>query len=194
MPKKTIDIKKKGGKHQVVKDIMAKGFTARKAEKALKAVIDHMKLGLWWGEPVETPLGTLKAKVRRGKPWRENRHKFRNVNLGNVNRGMTDARPVDYPGRRRVVKFQPNPMLDLTPLPQPPAPETTEQIEARELASYLLGKEVDRQAVAALQRAAETKRCVLGSLVRRLKEFKDRGWHFDSFFKLEVHVADWHWV
>lgn len=194
MPKKTIDIKKKGGKHQIVKDIMAKGFTARKAEKALNAVIDHMKLGLWWGEPVETPLGTLKAKVRSGKPRREHRHKFRNVNLVNGNRGMIDALPVNYPGRRRVVKFQPNPKLDLTPLPQPATRETIEQVEARELASYLLGKAVDRQAVTALQRAAETKRCVEGSLVRRLKEFKARGCHFDSFFELEMHVADWFWV
>jgi hypothetical protein len=43
--KKERDMKKKGGKSLIAKDIMAEGFTARKATKALNVVIEHMKLG-----------------------------------------------------------------------------------------------------------------------------------------------------
>ena len=60
--------KKKGGKSTIITDVMAKGFTARTSEKAVTAVINHMKLGLWWGEPVEIPGGTIQAMVRKGKP------------------------------------------------------------------------------------------------------------------------------
>jgi hypothetical protein len=34
---------KKGGKSRIVKGIMAEGFTARKSEKAVNAVIDSIK-------------------------------------------------------------------------------------------------------------------------------------------------------
>jgi hypothetical protein len=41
----------KAGKSRIVKDIMAKGFTARRPEKALNAAIESMKFALWCGEP-----------------------------------------------------------------------------------------------------------------------------------------------
>ena len=111
-------MKKKGGKSTIVKDVMAQGFTARKAEKAVDVVFDCMKLGLWWGEPVEIPSGTIQAKIRKGKP-RRMFQRFRGIQKGKIL-----YRIVDYPGRRRVVKFAPNLDLDLTPLPSPPLSET----------------------------------------------------------------------
>ena len=44
------------------------------------------------------------------------------------------------------MKFTEDSNLDLTPLPRPPLPETREEVEARQLASELLGKPVDRGA------------------------------------------------
>jgi nucleoid DNA-binding protein len=178
-------MKKKGGKSLIIKDIMAKGFTARKATKALNVVIEHMKLGLLRGEPVEVPGGTLEPKIWMGRPQRK-LQRFRNVKSKKI-----DFQYISYPGGRRVVKFTPDLAVDLTPLP---LPETAEQVEARELASYLLGKPADTAVMAALQRAAELRRCLPGSLLRRLREFKDRGWHFDLLYNLEYRVADWYWL
>ena len=90
-----------------------------------------------------------------------------------------------------MVKFKPDLVLDLTPLP---LPETAEQLEARQLASYLLGEPANNAVMAALQRAAELRKCMPGSLLRRLREFKDRGWHFNNLYFLEYQVADWHWL
>jgi nucleoid DNA-binding protein len=100
--KKEKDMNEKGGKSRIVKDIMAKGFTARKSEKALNAVIDSLKFALRRGEPVEVPCGTLEAKVQSGRPRRK-WQRFRNVNTG-----KTDFQYISYPGRRRVVKFKPD--------------------------------------------------------------------------------------
>ena len=177
---------KKGGKSRIVKDIMAKGFTARKSEKALNAVIAHMKLGLWRGEPVEVPGGTLQSKIRRGRP-RKKLQRFRNVNSRKI-----DFENISYSGRRRVVKFTPDLALDLTPLP---LPETAEQVEARQLASYLLGKPADKAIMAELQQAAEVHRCMPRSLLLRLREYKDRGWHFNNdLYGLRSYLAAWYWL
>jgi hypothetical protein len=100
----------KAGKSRIVRDIMAKGFTARKSEKALNAVIVHMKLGLRRGEPVEVPGGTLQSKIRRGRP-RKKLQRFRNINTRKI-----DFENISYSGRRRVVKFTPDLALDLTPV------------------------------------------------------------------------------
>jgi hypothetical protein len=190
MKNKEIDVtKKKGGKSRIVKDVIAKGFTARKAEKAVNAVINSWRLALWYSEPVEIPGGTIQSKLRRGRPHTKFR-KFRNINTG-----KTDFAYISCPGRRRVVKFKPDLALDLTPLPPLPLPETAEQVEARQLASYLLGKAADKVVMAALQKAAELHRCMPGSLLLRLREYKDRGWYFvNDHYGLERHLAAWFWL
>src|ERR1039457_5303021 len=142
-----VEMKKiKGGKSRIVKDVMAKGFTAREAEEAVNAVFSLMKLALQSGGPVEVPGGTLQAKARKGKPRRKNQ-RFRNVNNKKI-----AFRLVRYPGGRRVVKFMPDPNLDLTP---PPLPETPEQVEALQRASELLGKPANKAIMARLQQAVE---------------------------------------
>jgi len=174
--------KKKCGKSKIIQDVRATGLTARKAEKAVNTVFDHLKLGLWWGEPVEIPGGTLQSKIRNGKP-RTRIQKFRNIQTGKI-----DHRIVDYPERRRVLKFTPNLNLDLT-LPGPPIPEIPEHIEARQLASELLGKPVNKVVMVMLQEAVKTHPFKRETLLQRLREFKDRGERFDGVVSLARQLA-----
>jgi hypothetical protein len=180
--------KKKAGKSTIITDVMAQGFTARTSQKAVTAVINHMQLGLWWGELVEIPGGTIQAMVRKGKP-RRRVQRFRDIQNGKV-----AYRIVIYPGRRRVVKFTPDLTLDLTPLPPPPLPETSEQVEARQLASEMLGKAADKPIMATLQRAVELHPFTPGALLRRLREFKGRGWQFCGIDSLARQVTAHYWL
>ena len=182
---KVMDVKKKkGGKSVIVQDVIARGFTARKAEKAVNAVINQMKQALWRGEAVEVPGGTIQAGVRKGTRRREFQ-KFRSIQTGGISH-----RIVEYPGRRRVVKFIPDLNLDLTP---PPLPDTPEDLEARQLASELLGKPTNKAIMARLQEAVDVHPSKPGALLRRLREFKSRGWHFDSVDMLARQVSAHYW-
>jgi hypothetical protein len=147
-----------------------------------------MKLGLWWGEPVEVPGGTLQAKVRKGTPRRSSQT-FKDIQTGRINR-----RVVNYPGRRRVVKFTPDSNLDLTPLPPPPVPVTAEQVEVCQLASELLGQPAHNAIMATLQEAVEVHPSHPGALLRRLREFKSRGWQFGSVASLAHQVSIHYWL
>ena len=61
--------KKSVDKNAIIKAVRAKGFSARKAARAVKAVIDLWKHALWCGEPVEVPGGVLQAKDTKGTEW-----------------------------------------------------------------------------------------------------------------------------
>jgi nucleoid DNA-binding protein len=177
--------KAKGGKSRIVKDVMAKGFTARKAEEAVNTVFSLMQLALQSGAPVEVPGGTLQAKARKGKS-RMKSQRFRNVNKKKI-----AFRFVRYPGARRVVKFTPDPNLDLTPLP---LPETPEQVEALQLASALLGKPANKAIMARLQQAVEVHPFKEGALLRRLRECKSRGRTFDNVEWLANQISAFYWL
>jgi nucleoid DNA-binding protein len=177
---------KKGGKAVIVKDLMATGLSARKAAKALNAVLDSMKFALWCGEPVEIPGGSIQAKTRKGTPRREF-HRFRNVQTREI-----DHHIVAYSGLRHVVTFTADSELDLTPLP---LPETPEQVEALQLASELLGKPADEAIIAQLQQAAEVHPRGPGALLRRLRDIKSRGWQFhNDVHSLARQVAAHYWL
>ena len=177
--------KTKGGKSRIVKDVMAKGFAARKAQKALNAVFDLMKAALQSGETVEIPGGTIQAKARKGKS-RGKIQRFRNVQKGKI-----DFKFVSYPGSRRVVKFTPDPNLDLTPLPPPEAPE---QVEEREMVSELIGKPANKAIMARLQQAVELRPFKEGALLRRLRECKSRGRTFSSVEALANQISAFYWL
>jgi len=179
---------KKGGKQILVRDLMAKGLTARKARKAVNAVIDTMKFALWCGEPVEIPGGSIQAKIRQGKQ-RGKLQYFRNIQTG-----KRMLRLVRYPGRRRVVKFTPDRDLDVTPLPPPRLPKTPEQVEARHLASKLLGSPANERTMAILQAAVEVHPWRPGALLRRLREFDSRGWRFCDVGSLARQVSFQYWL
>jgi hypothetical protein len=187
--KETSMKKKKGGKSGIVKDVIAKGFTARKAEEAVNAVFNSWRFALRCGEPVEIPGGTIISKIRAGRP-RTKSQRFTNVNTRKI-----DFKIIRYPGRHKVVKFIPDLALDLTPPAPPPIPETPEQVEARQLASELLARPADKAVMATLQKAAELLLCRPGSLLRRLREYKDRGWLFpNNLYELECRLAAWFWL
>jgi nucleoid DNA-binding protein len=56
------------GRARLVRELMAKGFSVRKAEKTVNAVFDRMIAALRRGERVELPVGWIQAKLREGKP------------------------------------------------------------------------------------------------------------------------------
>jgi nucleoid DNA-binding protein len=177
--------KTKGGKSKIVQDVMAKGFTSRKAENAVNTVFNLMKLALQSGEPVEVPGGTLQVKARKGKPRREFQ-RFRSVQNEKI-----AFKLVRYCGARRVVKFMADPNLDLEPLP---LPETPEQVEAHDIASELIGKPADKAIMARLQQAVDVHLSRPGALLRRLRDLKSRGWNFDNVESLSHQISACHWL
>src|SRR4051794_31168926 len=101
---KTTTTKKKSvDKRAIIQAVRAKGFTARKAAKAVNTVIDSWKFGLWCGDPVEVPGGILQAKITKGKEW-ATLQRFQNIATKEPM-----VRTVHTPGRRRVVKLTPDP-------------------------------------------------------------------------------------
>jgi len=177
--------RRKGGRSVIVKDLMAAGLTARRAEKALTAVFYCMKRCLWRGEVVPVPGGTIRTADRKGTPRRELRR------LSNIQTGDDKYRFVHYRGRRKVVKFTPDLDLDLTPVPPP---ETAEQAEARQLASHLLGRAADQAIMARLQRATEVHPSKPGALLRRLRDIKSRGYQFADIDSLAHQVTAHYWL
>jgi hypothetical protein len=98
---------------------------------------------------------------------------------------------VRYPGARRVVKFTPDTTLDLTPLPLPEAPE---RVEARDIASVLIGKPANEAIMASLRQAVEVHASQPGALLRRLRDLNSRGWTFDNVESLARQISACHWL
>ena len=173
------------GKSGLVHDLMAKGFTARKSEEAVNAVFDSMRRALARGETVEVPGGSLRAQIRNGKPYKQHFKKRRNINTGK----LFYPRVVSYPGRRRVVKFDPDLNLNLdhcAEYPPPTIPASVsfrpsascdrEQAEAWKLAAELLRAPVDTAIMAVLQESAERYSDQPGALLHMLRRRRERGY------------------
>jgi nucleoid DNA-binding protein len=181
--------KKKGGKNAIVKDLMAKGLTARKAEKAVNAVFAQMTLSLQRGEIVEIPGGSIQAKPRKGKS-RIEFHKFSNIQSKKRMHPLTR-----YPGGHRVVKFTPDLELDVSLFPALPVAEAPESVEARQLASYLLkGKPASEETMRTLQQAVDARPHRPGALSRRLRELKSNGFLFDNDVMLAASLYNLYWI
>ena len=178
------------GKSKLIRELMEKGFSVRKSEKAVNAVFGCMTQALWTGEVVEIPGGSIVKTIRKGKP-RQKLQKFRNVNTGKVR-----YKTVRLPGTHMSVKFRPDVTLDLSPLPVPPPPEPPEVTEVRHLATELLGlsKPADDQTLATLQKAVDLHPHQPGALLRRLQEAKRRGWLATSVSELADHVKFLWWM
>ena len=173
------------GKSGLIRELIAKGLSVRKAEQAVNAVFDCVTRAVWRGEAVEIPGGTIKTQIMNGTPRRASQ-RFQDVRTRKI-----AVQEVHYPGRRRVVKFRPDESLDLTPLPATPTPE---QIECRRLAMELLAKVVDDQIMTQLQKGADFPSPKPGALLRRLKEVQNRGWPNRSTEKLSANLAKLYWV
>lgn len=193
------DQKKKRGKSAIIDDLMAKGFSARKATRAVNAVIDAWKFALYCGEEVEAPGGTLQVTVAKGRP-RQKLQRFRSIATGQVQFRLTR-----YPGRRRIVKLKPDPsmvvILDSPPLPAP-RPENTAEREERQLASLLLGRPADQAVMTSLRQAVGAHPRIPGArlppkpgaLLRRLREMNARGWKFSDLPDLAQRVSEYYWL
>jgi nucleoid DNA-binding protein len=173
------------GKSGLIRELIAKGLSVRQAEKAVNAVFDCMARAVGRGETVEIPGGAIQAKSMNGEP-RQVSQRFQDVRTGEIT-----VKDVNYPGRRRVVKFRPDESLDLAPLPVPPTPE---EIECRQLATELLGKAVDDQIMAALQKGADFPSPKPSALLRRLQGVQDRGWRINSTEDLTAGLAKLYWM
>ena len=176
------------GRARLVRELMAKGFSVRKAEKTVNAVFDRMIAALRRGERVELPVGWIQAKLREGKPRTQVKR------LSNIHTRKTRLVIARYAGRRRVVTFKPDESLDLTPLPTPPPPLTAEQVECRRLAAELLGKPVDDQVMAVLQQAADFPRPRPGALLNRLRTIRGKGLNCGLPESLAQHIHSHHWL
>jgi nucleoid DNA-binding protein len=178
------------GKSGLIRELIAKGLSVRKAEQAVNSVFDCMTHAAWRGESVEIPGGTIQAKIMNGEPRRLSQ-RFQDVRTRKI-----AVKVVTYPGRRRVVKFRPDESLDLTPLPLPvpPATPTPEQIECRRLATELLAKAVDDQVMTQLQEGADHPSPKPGALLRRLREVQNRGWRIRSTEELTKNLAKLYWM
>jgi nucleoid DNA-binding protein len=156
----------------LVKDLMERGFSARKAREVVNAIFYVMTCALKRGEEVDTPLGMFIARGRDGKSRREI-HKFRNVNTGEINH-----KAIRYRGARRVIKFKQNENLIFTPPPAPDPPLNFEELECRRLAAELTGVPMtgmtDRS-MAAVKEAAEFPQPKPGRLLLRLQRLKAQG-------------------
>lgn len=116
--------KKKGGKRALIHDVMAKGFTTRKAAKAVDAVFQLMTEALSYHDSVEVPgVGTLEVMIQKGRPKR------RSQRTRNISTKQIQVHDVNFPGRRRVVKLKADPNLKLAVSP-PPAPGRPRSLKA----------------------------------------------------------------
>jgi nucleoid DNA-binding protein len=173
------------GKSGLIRELIAVGLTVRQAEKAVNAVFDCMARAVGRGEMVEIPGGVIQAQIMNGAP-RQASHRFRSVRTGEIT-----VKTVNYPGRRRVVKFRPDVSLDLTPLPAPPTPE---QIECRQLVTELIGMPPDDAIMESLLRAAAFPPQKPGNLLARLRDRKQRGRRYQDASKLAEDIETVYWL
>jgi len=181
------------GKSGLIKELMAKGFSARKAEKAVNAFFECIKAGLWRGEVVELPVGKLVLRIRNGqrpRVWQRSR----NVQTGKIKFGIRRM-----PGPHKVVKLIPNLALDLFPLPTKAeqaaaAVKAAEDAEIAQLASELLGEPARQDIIASLQRCVDSQTKAPGALVRRLRDLKSRGRKYSNEWMLGADVRQLYWL
>jgi nucleoid DNA-binding protein len=207
----TTQKKKTLNKRDIIRAVRAKGFSARRSTKAVNAMIDVCKYALWCGEDVEVPGGILQVKITRGTEW-ATLQRFQNIHTKEPM-----VRTVHTPGWRKVVKLKPDPKLVLAldpppappppppaPLPPPPKPETAEEVEERQLTTLLLELRnpaddrimtVVRRAVGAHPRIpGERLSFRPGALLRRLRQFRAKGWSFSDVRSLAQQVSEYSWL
>jgi nucleoid DNA-binding protein len=165
-----------------------KGFSWPKAERGFRAVFDVIAAGLQRGEVVKLPgLGKIKS-VLSTKPqqryWKP---------LWNLRTGRMQYRVVPRQRRPRRIFLLPDRGLDFTP---PPSPPSAADMEARQLAAQLLGKDVVSDSVMHFlqQHGVEIRPHQPDALLRRLRELTNRGQHFNNEKTLAWAVAQLFWL
>jgi len=178
------------GKSGLVKMLMQeRGFSKRKAEKAVKAVFMCMTRALWRGERVELPVGWIWASARPTKRKAEFVQNFRNI----ADKTLFQ-RFVKHP--KRFLHFRPNPpLIERGPFPPPPAsPESlrkAEEVERQFCALMKLKREMSLGEFQSLLAAADND---LDRLDARLRQLLNEGRSFDNLIALCSTVRQLYWI
>jgi nucleoid DNA-binding protein len=173
------------GRSGLIRELVDKGYSLRKAAKLVNAVFDTMTDALKRGEQVEIPGGSIQVEDREGKARLELNHVFQDLETGEP-----VTRPVRYKGKRKIVKFVSDESLDLSPLPAAPRParrETPEFAACRKLASELVEEPIDNIGMQLLQRVVYSHARSPTALLAALRERKARGYGYET---LELLAAD----
>jgi len=175
------------GRSGLIRALLAKGYSFRRAAKLVNAVFDTMVQGLRRGERVEIPGGSIQVAERKAKPRLELHHKFEDLRTGPA------FRAVKYRGKRKIVKFRPDEALDLSPLPPSPRPaakrETLEFRTCRKLVSEMVGEPIDDAGMQLLQGAVGSQARSPISLLEALRERKAKGYAYVTVGLLAADLA-----
>ena len=172
------------GKSGLAHELTAKGFSVRKAEKAVNAFFDAMAQALARGETVDIPgAGQLRVQVRQGK------RRQRLMKVRDIHSHIVRYRAMKFPGSRRVVKFYPDPNLRIDPCAEFPPPTrpiaacpwlfrdpNPERAEASKLAAELLKQPVNAAVLDQLQAAADRNPRAPGRLLDLLRRLRHLGY------------------
>jgi len=179
-------------KKTLEKMLTAKGFSVRRAKKAVKAFFEQMRQALQRGECVEAPGGLI--YVAPGKPRRDFRKQY------DLQTKQMRHKFVHYqkPGKR-VIRFRPTLELDLLTekekrARQAPVPDTPERKESRQLASELLGRKASDRDLASLQDVIQQRGPKPDSLLNRLRAVKTRTTRPMDISDLCWRMAELYWI
>ena len=146
-----MDSYNRAGKTGIIRALMARGYTRRPMERAVREVFEAMKRALARGELVEIPGGTLEAR-------RERHRKSGFISTFDVVEQKRVRRIHDF-RRKRILRFKPDPELvfDLLPEPGPfslepaaePAPALPQRPHPRKPSQPKPPKQNARRSVAA---------------------------------------------
>ena len=186
----------KTGRAGLIRDLMEKGLSARKAEKAVNAVVDLWTSALKRGENVELPVGWIWTKQYQGK---QSKNSWRAVNV-QTHKPMCKTRT--QPGKRKVIKFIPNENRDWSDLPRPLSPELQKKGEEMEsLFSHLTGRDASALNLPTLLDAVRdpssldtTEPQLFDRLLARLRELRKRGKTFLDLYDLAASLAMLFWI
>jgi hypothetical protein len=168
------------GKSGLIRKLMEKGFSARKAERAVNAVFACWSQAIARSEEVELPGGFLRAVPP--KPRRE-LHLFTHARTG-----KSFYRIVEY-GKRPALRFRAN--LAFEPIAVPPPPPPQELLPAAALVQTLTGSP---PGPAFLDRLLAAARGDPASLLRRLRDLRQRGRPLQGPDFLLQDVASLYWL
>ena len=179
--------KGKKGKSKLIQELVAKGFSYRQAGKAVNAVFGQMARAVRRGERTEIPGGTIQVMQNNRK--RPELKKYRNIATGRIS-----YKVVVYGRAQRRIKFLPDQQLNVELIPKPPGPPTPEELEIRELVLLFTGRPPTAQDIAVLQRAIEWRPHKSGALLRRLRQYEERGGKRISISYLAQYMEFFYWL
>ncbi len=176
----------KKGKSRLIRELMDRGFSARRAERAVNAVFRLLGDAVARGETVEVPGGWIEARNASARSRRELRR------FTHRSTGKQFYRLVIYGSRRRI-RFRPNPALaSMIEADKPKAPPIAPELRlVAGTAAALLGSTLGSRDLELLLEAASGS---VSALLHRLEQLSQRGRKYTSFVWLEYDVRSLYWV